>query len=189
MNRAGAMRAGRFSMVLSRLRGLRIAMTAGEVRDRISRQIAGKEEHGQRGEKSQKHVVMEQPHGFATDKPGFIQVKARRRAVATGSSPRTSAGPFLANSWARRISIPLEAPVMGAAAGEFADRGCAGLRFFLSPRFFVEFALSRRRWNPPRDYEFRSRLRKRKALAMTETELRLIAAPAMIGLRRMPNHG
>ena len=40
-----------------------------------------------------------------------------------------------------------------------------------------------------RDYESRFRFRRRNALAMTETELRLMAAPAMIGLRRMPNHG
>ncbi len=32
-------------------------------------------------------------------------------------------------------------------------------------------------------------LRKRSALAITETELRLMAAPAMIGLRRKPNQG
>jgi hypothetical protein len=31
--------------------------------------------------------------------------------------------------------------------------------------------------------------RNRKALAMTETELRLIAAPAMIGLRSTPKNG
>ena len=32
-------------------------------------------------------------------------------------------------------------------------------------------------------------LRRRSALAITETELKLIAAPAMIGLRRIPNQG
>ena len=32
-------------------------------------------------------------------------------------------------------------------------------------------------------------VRKRSALAITETELKLIAAPAIIGLRRMPNNG
>jgi len=64
-------------MMVTRLRGLGIAVPAGEVGDRISREVAGKEEHRQRGEKSQKNVVMQQPHGFATDKPAFIQVKAR----------------------------------------------------------------------------------------------------------------
>ena len=32
-------------------------------------------------------------------------------------------------------------------------------------------------------------VRKRSAFAITETELKLIAAPAIIGLRRMPNSG
>jgi len=32
-------------------------------------------------------------------------------------------------------------------------------------------------------------VRKRNAFAITETELKLIAAPAIIGLRRMPNSG
>lgn len=34
-----------------------------------------------------------------------------------------------------------------------------------------------------------SSFRSRSAFAITETELRLMAAPAMIGLSRMPNHG
>ena len=38
---------------------------------------------------------------------------------------------------------------------------------------------------PNHSFTFRSR----KALAMTETELRLIAAPAMIGLRSTPKNG
>lgn len=39
----------------------------------------------------------------------------------------------------------------------------------------------------PPDYNFT--LRSRKALLMTETELRLIAAPAMIGLSSRPKNG
>ena len=38
-----------------------------------------------------------------------------------------------------------------------------------------------------RDYNLTDR--NRSALAITETELKLIAAPAIIGLRRMPNSG
>ena len=38
-----------------------------------------------------------------------------------------------------------------------------------------------------RGYSFT--VRNRSALAITETELKLIAAPAIIGLRRMPNSG
>ena len=73
----------------------------------------------------------------------------------------------------------------GHPAHALADRACSWAPTGPSARL----AVMRTPCMPPDPSDQSATRRSRSALAMTETELRLIAAPAIIGLRNQPKNG
>jgi hypothetical protein len=111
------------------------------------------------------------------------------RALACETQGYVQAAPTLSEKTLASLASGVPTAALGVA-------GVAGRAFVAAIHFAFRNGAATR-WmrtpvghgNPPRGLRYKRTYRSRSALAMTETELKVIAALAMMGLRSRPKKG